>query len=182
MLNGEVYSVAERHMWSILNSIGQKQKLDKLLSLKFKLVNKSIRIVDCPMLFWIVCLLLYNYQMMISEEITIGELFFKLVIFLYTKTKASKEASGNFNSKEFRNFLFKTGELSFQNLWLKDTLEVDHVRDKLREDFEFIDGFMHETELEDGKVFEFDDSTMQQFVAAISVMRFLKGCISVLQK
>ena len=82
-LNGVEKFVAKKRLTSILRHVKEKDKCDELLNLESELMSKSIKIIDCPMLFRIVCFLLYNKEMKISEKITLGQLYYKLVLSLY---------------------------------------------------------------------------------------------------
>ena len=162
---------AETCLSRILEPEFIEDKIDKVADLKVDLVNKSLEIITCPMLLKKLCFLIVETEISMNEDITLGLLYYKLVLCLYTKGKTSNTI-GKPIKEECNNYLIRLGKLALENLWFRKPLTIKDCQSHLGNDFNLVNGLVKRHPDCDNIIF--DHNTIQQFFGAFTSYMTLK--------
>ena len=89
---------------------GSAKEIDKVVEIK--------AIITCPMLLKKLRILIVETEISMSEDVTLGLLYYRIVFCLYTKHKTSK-AIGKQLEEECKNYLIR---LALENIWFRKPL------------------------------------------------------------
>ena len=169
-LTGAQKDEARFYVSSRLKMVNMKDKIDDVLNIKFNLTGRSLEIITCPMLLRTICFLVQEHEIVISEDVTLGFLYYRLILCLYTKAETSETKGLNIED-ECRNYLVKFGKLALENLWFRKLLTVNHLTE-LGEDYGLISGLI--SKCPESQYIMFEHSTIQQFFGAYYIIHSLK--------